>query len=78
MAVEALVGHAESLAAASEHLAEATRAAWSTGSPEEALANKVRAGVLISGQRWNVVLDGGIELMLPADKPAAALATVQV
>ena len=41
-----------------------------------ALANKVRAGVLISGQRWNVVLDGGIELMLPADKPAAALATV--
>jgi alkylation response protein AidB-like acyl-CoA dehydrogenase len=39
MAVEALVGHAESLAAASEHLAEATSAAWSTGSPEEALAN---------------------------------------
>lgn len=40
------------------------------------IAGKVRAGVLISGDRWNVVLDDGIELMLPADKPAAALATV--
>ncbi len=44
------------------------------GQPD--IANRVRAGVLISGERWNVVLDGGIELMLPADKPAAALATV--
>lgn len=40
------------------------------------IADRVRAGVLISGERWNVVLDGGIELMLPIDKPAAALATV--
>ncbi len=40
------------------------------------IADKVRAGVLISGERWNVVLDSGIELMLPADKPAGALATV--
>ncbi len=40
------------------------------------IADKVRAGVLISGERWNVVLDSGVELMLPADKPAAALATV--
>ncbi len=39
MAVEALVSHAESLAVASEHLAAATRSAWSTGSPDEALAN---------------------------------------
>jgi cell division protein FtsQ len=40
------------------------------------IAGKVRAGVLISGTRWNVVLDDGIELMLPAKKPAAALATI--
>ncbi len=39
MAVETLVSHAESLAAASEHLAAATGSAWSTGSPDEALAN---------------------------------------
>jgi cell division protein FtsQ len=32
--------------------------------------------VLISGARWNVVLDNGVELMLPVEKPAAALATV--
>ena len=40
------------------------------------IAGRVRAGVLISGARWNVVLDNGVELMLPVDKPAAALATV--
>ena len=40
------------------------------------LTGKVRAGVLISGRRWNVVLDNGIELLLPAENPAAALATV--
>ena len=40
------------------------------------IAGKVRAGVLISGERWNVVLDSGVEVMLPIDKPAAALATV--
>ncbi len=40
------------------------------------IAGHVRAGVLISGERWNVVLDSGIEVMLPVDKPAAALATV--
>ncbi len=40
------------------------------------IAGKVRAGVLISGERWNVVLASGVEVMLPTDKPAAALATV--
>jgi cell division protein FtsQ len=44
------------------------------GQPD--IAGRVRAGVLISGERWNVVLDNGVELMLPADKPAAALARV--
>jgi butyryl-CoA dehydrogenase len=38
-AVPALAGHASALAAALEHLGAATRAAWSTGDPEEALAN---------------------------------------
>jgi cell division protein FtsQ len=40
------------------------------------IADRVRAGVLISGERWNVVLGSGIEVMLPADRPAVALATV--
>ena len=37
--VAPLAAHAAALAAASERLETATRAAWSTGSPEEALAN---------------------------------------
>ena len=32
-----------------------------------------RAGILIAGRRWTVVLDSGVELMLPEDNPAAAL-----
>ncbi|MGZ5236953.1 MAG: acyl-CoA dehydrogenase [Caldimonas sp.] len=39
VAVEPLSGHAAALTGAVEHLVAATRAAWSTGSPEEALAN---------------------------------------
>ena len=39
MPVDALAGSAKALAVAADHLAEATRAAWSTGQPEEALAN---------------------------------------
>ena len=38
-AVAGLTQHARALAAASGHLAAATRAAWSTGAPAEALAN---------------------------------------
>src|SRR5205085_6096873 len=38
-ALPALAAHAEALAAALAHLVAATRAAWQTGSPEEALAN---------------------------------------
>jgi len=38
-AVPTLAEHANALAAALEHLGAATRAAWSTGDPEEALAN---------------------------------------
>ena len=37
--VEGLESHAQALAGAADHVAAATRAAWSTGSPVEALAN---------------------------------------
>ena len=37
------------------------------------LAPRVKAGVLISGRRWNVVLKNGVEIMLPKDDPAGAL-----
>ena len=37
--VPALAGHAKALAVAWRQVADATRAAWSTGEPEEALAN---------------------------------------
>jgi butyryl-CoA dehydrogenase len=39
LSVPALTVHAEALAAALKHLGEATRAAWATGDPDEALAN---------------------------------------
>ncbi len=38
-AAESLLPHAQALASAADHLEAATRAAWSTGSPDEALAN---------------------------------------
>ncbi len=41
-----------------------------------AISEQVRAGMLISGRRWTVVLENGIELLLPPDNPAAALATI--
>jgi cell division protein FtsQ len=36
----------------------------------------VHAGVLVSERRWNVVLNGGIEIMLPEEDPAGALVAV--
>ena len=39
LAVDALATHARALDAAAGHVASATKAAWSTGSPDEALAN---------------------------------------
>jgi len=41
-----------------------------------AIARRARAGVLVSERRWTVVLDNGIQLMLPADDPEGALATI--
>jgi cell division protein FtsQ len=43
---------------------------------QPAIAAHARAGILVSGERWTIVLDSGIELMLPAADPAAALATI--
>lgn len=40
------------------------------------LVPRVRAGVLISQRRWNVVLDDDVEIMLPWAEPAGALARV--
>jgi cell division protein FtsQ len=41
-----------------------------------AIAKRARAGVLVSERRWNVVLDNGIEVMLPPDGAEAALERV--
>jgi cell division protein FtsQ len=40
------------------------------------IAAHVRAGVLVGGRRWTVVMDTGVELMLPETDPTTALATV--
>ncbi len=37
------------------------------------LGPRVRAGVLVSERRWNIVLQNGVEIMLPQDDPASAL-----
>jgi cell division protein FtsQ len=40
-----------------------------------ALAQRTRAGVLIAERRWTLVLDNGVEVMLPENDPTAALVT---
>jgi cell division protein FtsQ len=40
------------------------------------LKSRVKAGVLVSNRRWNVVLDNGVELLLPEDDPGGALNAV--
>jgi cell division protein FtsQ len=44
--------------------------------PFAEIARRAQAGVLVSGERWTVVLDNGMQLMLPAAKPEEALATI--
>ncbi len=44
------------------------------GVPE--LQSRIHAGVLISNRRWNVVLNSGVELLLPEKDPGAALVAV--
>ncbi len=38
------------------------------------IAGRTKAGILVSGRRWNLILDNGIEVMLPEEHPEAALA----
>ena len=44
--------------------------------PYPAIRSQVHAGILVSENRWTLVLNNGIDLMLPADDPAKALATI--
>ncbi len=41
-----------------------------------AIAPRVKAGVLVSGRRWTLVLRDGIELLLPHERPDRALAEI--
>jgi cell division protein FtsQ len=41
-----------------------------------AIASQVRAGILVSEDRWTLVLTSGVELMLPVDDPDKALAII--
>jgi cell division protein FtsQ len=43
---------------------------------QPALLPRVRAGVLVSERRWNIVLSEAVEIMLPEANPADALARV--
>jgi cell division protein FtsQ len=45
-----------------------------TGVPS--LQPRVHAGVLVAGRRWNIVLDNGVQLLLPEQDPGAALVAV--
>jgi len=40
------------------------------------LARRVKAGIMVSERRWNIVLSDGVELMLPEDDPVKALSRV--
>jgi len=40
------------------------------------LQPRIHAGVLVAGRRWNIVLDNGVQLLLPEQDPGAALVAV--
>ncbi len=44
--------------------------------PFPEILKRARAGILVSGTRWTIVLDTGVQLLLPAADPAGALAAV--
>ena len=44
--------------------------------PYPTIASQAKAGVLVSENRWTIVLKSGIALMLPSDNPQAALSTI--
>ncbi len=41
--------------------------------PFTAIAGRMRGAVLVSERRWNIVLDDGVTILLPQDKPEEAL-----
>ncbi len=40
------------------------------------LRDKIRAGVLVSGRRWNLKTTDGVDVLLPESNPAAAVASL--
>ena len=40
------------------------------------LSKRIRAGVLVAGRRWNLVLENGVEVLLPEKDPASAIVAV--
>jgi cell division protein FtsQ len=40
------------------------------------LKARIHAGVLVAGRRWNIVLDNGVQLLLPEQDPGSALVAV--
>lgn len=45
-------------------------------SAEPAIGDRVRAGVLVSQNRWTIILNNGIELLLPPEQPEIAMRTI--
>jgi cell division protein FtsQ len=45
---------------------------------EPSIEKRFDAAVLVAERRWNILLDGGIEILLPEADPASALAKVTV
>ncbi|WP_431276579.1 acyl-CoA dehydrogenase [Variovorax ureilyticus] len=72
----ALAGHAKSLGAALQRVASATKAAWSTGNPQEALANAVpymqAFGHVVLAWIWLDVAHRALEADAAKSQPATA------
>ncbi|MBB3176442.1 acyl-CoA dehydrogenase [Variovorax sp. Sphag1AA] len=72
----ALAGHAKSLGAALHRVASATKAAWSTGNPQEALANAVpymqAFGHVVLAWIWLDVAHRALEADAAKSQPATA------
>ncbi|MEJ8809586.1 acyl-CoA dehydrogenase [Variovorax ureilyticus] len=72
----ALAGHAKSLGAALQRIASATKAAWATGNPQEALANAVpymqAFGHVVLAWIWLDVAERALEADAAKSQPATA------
>jgi cell division protein FtsQ len=45
---------------------------------EPSIEQRLDAAVFVAERRWNILLDGGLEILLPETDPASALAKVAV